>query len=134
MNHGVDNEIPYNPAIDLAGAHPLTAYTSEDGCQCNHLADLHRGLLRSVGIVGNVQYHWGGLDSDTMASYEIGSIPTSRVSMRVSAPTHDGVEANPHFTFHAVDESGGTLYDPSYGLAYTSVVILETAGVGFSGP
>ena len=86
-----------------------------------------RCLLRSVGIDASVVYLWGGCTPSTVDYFSYGS--WWGPSFRVVLAAHDNAPPNPHFTFHAVTESGGTCYDPSYGT--TGMVTLdETAPSG----
>jgi hypothetical protein len=127
VNTGVDSQINYNPAQDIRDQHPLDAYTVFGGCQCADLANLLRGLLRSIGIDGTTLYIWAGPNSSALRRYTVGS-SGERPSLRIMRGAHDGsTEVNPHFLFHAVVSTNGTWYDPSFGLTYSSLSFIETA-------
>ena len=127
INNQVASETFYNPGFLLPG-HPLGAYTHE--CLCADLASLLRGLIRSIGIDGPVQYIWAGPNSITTRLFIIGSIGDEgsfNPSFRIIRNSTDGARTNPHFAYHAVVSVGSTLYDPSYGLSYGTLVFDETA-------
>jgi hypothetical protein len=127
INTSVASDTFYEPSQALSG-NPLNAYTHS--CLCADLALLLRGLMRSVGIDGSVQYIWGGLDSSTQRKFirpSQGNQGEFNPTFQVLRSATDGAEANPHFTYHAVVPFGGQLYDPSYGINYASLVFNETA-------
>jgi hypothetical protein len=87
-----------------------------------------RCLLRSVGLNASVVYLWGGCRADTRCYYLYAG-GLGQCSFRVLLAAHDDAPLDPHFTYHAVTESAGTYYDPSYGT--TGMVALdETAPDG----
>ncbi|MFH2055421.1 MAG: hypothetical protein ABIJ61_05640, partial [bacterium] len=114
---GIYDEITYNPQIPVAG-HPLYLAEFKEG-QCDAHARLMSCLLGSVGLSSSVVFFWGGCEPGIVDRYKLGSgtKPWWGPSMQVIVPAHpDGeVGADPHFTFHAIVESGGSFYDPSYG-------------------
>jgi Ig-like domain from next to BRCA1 gene/Transglutaminase-like superfamily len=104
-------ELEYTPG-DAVGGHPLAVIDSGHG-QCDDMAHLMRGLLRSIGIDIQVFYLWGGTNAQTYW-YSFEGYPAS---FRVNRDQEDAVEPFPHFTFHAITghSAQGELYDPSYG-------------------
>ena len=126
INTGVDGDINYNPSRSIGNQHPLAGYTTVGGCQCSDLANLLRGLLRSIGIHGTTLYIWAGSSANILTLYTVNSTGQS-VSFRISRGAHDSAPANPHFSFHSVVSTNSTWYDPSYGLSYSSLSFTETA-------
>lgn len=124
---GIDGNVNYDPSFLLPPGHPLTAYSSASGGLCADLSYLLRGLMRSIGIAGTVTFYWGGLDNTTMYRYKVGSTGEDIVTFRVLRAAHDSAPLNPHFSYHAVVPYAGVLYDPSYGISYTTLVFDETA-------
>ncbi len=127
INQQVAADTFYDPS-DALFAHPLNAYS--DHCLCADLASLLRGLIRSIGIDGSVRYIWAGPNSTTERLFIVGSRGDQgdlNPSFRVTRSATDGASTNPHFAYHAVVPVGGTLYDPSYGLDYSSLTFAETA-------
>ena len=129
---GIDGDINYDPAILLPAGHPLNAYTVAGGSLCADLAVLLRGLMRSVGVDGDVLYIWAGPDASTFLRYRKASEVSAGFgqwiyTFRVLRAAHDAAPPNPHFSYHAVVPFGGLLHDPSYGLKYPALVFDETA-------
>ena len=127
INQQVAADTFYDPGRLLTG-HPLNAYTHNS--LCADLASLLRGLVRSIGIDGSVQYIWAGSNSITETLFIRGSVGDQgsfNPTFRIIRGAQDGAETNPHFAYHAVVPVGGTWYDPSYGLSYTSLSFDETA-------
>jgi hypothetical protein len=127
INQGIDGDINYQPANSIGSQHPLNAYTTSGGCQCSDLANLLRGLIRSIGIDGTTLYIWAGSNSGTITRYVRASTGASFQSFRIIRASHDSAEQNPHFSFHSVVSTNSLLYDPSYGLSYGSLSFDETA-------
>ncbi|MDQ3220550.1 MAG: hypothetical protein M3Q26_07370 [Acidobacteriota bacterium] len=127
VNTGVDGDINYNPSNSIFNQHPLNAYSDPLGCQCSDLANLLRGLLRSIGIDGTTLLIWAGPDVSTLSRYTVGSTGNTNPSFRIIRDAHDSVGQDPHFKFHAVVSTNSTWYDPSYGLSYSSLSFSETA-------
>lgn len=127
INQGVDGDIFYNPTRSIGASHPLAAYLSPDGCQCSDLANLLRGLLRTIGINGTTLYIWAGPNASTLRKYRVGSTGSTNPTFRILRAANDGAPQNPHFSFHSVVSTSGTWYDPSYGLTYSSLPFDETA-------
>jgi hypothetical protein len=127
INLGIDSDINYQPSNSIGGQNPLDAYTTSGGCQCSDLANLLRGLLRSIGIDGTTTYIWAGPNSSTLYRYTIGSTGSTNPSFRIIRGAHDSALADPHFKYHAVVSTNSTWYDPSYGLSYSSLSFNETA-------
>jgi hypothetical protein len=133
INQGIDNEIYYNPGFHVGG-HPLNAYTGiTPQCLCGNMTALFRGLIRSIGIDGQVLYYFGGFNATTITRFTVGSqgacgnfCPT----LRIIRGMKDGAPTDPHFIYHAVVSSNGLLYDPSYGISYPTLSIAETAFLG----
>jgi hypothetical protein len=131
INTQVATDTVYNPGAVIPG-HPLGAYSA--GCACGDLAHLLRGLIRSIGINGSVQYMWAGPNSSTQRMFIVGSVGNAGVfnpTFRLTLAAHpDGIApANPHFIFHAAVPVSGTLYDPSYGSSYSALSFVETANM-----
>lgn len=118
---GIDGDVTYNPGNLLGNVHPLNAYSIAGGCLCADLAFLHHGLIRSIGIDGDIRYFWAG----TAATWKY--YDPWRGSFRILAAAHDSARANPHFTYHAMVLSGGKYYDASYGVERTGLTFDETA-------
>lgn len=142
INSGLAFDLYYNPENIVVG-HPLKAFTDILGSQCEDNANVLRGLLRSIGIDGDVVHIWAGTSSSKV-HYTIGSTGETYPTFRVIRPQKDAAPANPHFYFHAVVSRGGTgglWWDPSYGLSYSTLTFDETAfnsfpqqiSLGFSG-
>jgi hypothetical protein len=128
INIGVKNEIYYNPSQTLAVfTHPLEVYTQFYHCQCANFASLYRGMIRSIGINGQVNYYFGGLTSNQIRTYKWSSTGDTSVSLQMTENANDFAGANPHFAFHALVNANGTLYDPSYGVTRSSIPYTETA-------
>lgn len=123
---GIDVDINYKPADPGLTGHPLDAYSHSGGCMCADLAYLLRGMLRTIGADGNVTFYWAGPNNTTERLYLQGST-TNEATFRITRALHDGAAANPHFTYHAVVPFGGMLYDPSYGISYSSLAFTETS-------
>ena len=127
INQQVASDTFYDPG-QVLNDHPLEAYTH--ACLCADLASLLRGLIRSIGIDGSVQYIWAGPNSSSESLFIIGSVGDQgsfNPSFRVIRGSMDRAPTNPHFAYHAVVPVGGTLYDPSYGISYSSLTFSETA-------
>jgi hypothetical protein len=121
---GIDGDISYDPSFGFPyGTHPLAGYTA--ACQCNDLAALLRGLIRTIGIDGDQIFIWAGPNGTTMRRYTYTT--WTGPSFRVLRAAHDSCGANPHFTFHSVIRVGTTLFDAAYGSAYPSLTFDETA-------
>jgi hypothetical protein len=121
---GIDGDISYDPSFGFGGGkHPLSAYTA--ACQCNDLAALLRGLIRTIGIDGDQIFIWAGPNGTTMRRYTYSG--WTGPSFRVVRAAKDSCPANPHFTFHSVIRVGTTLFDAAYGSAYPSLSFDETA-------
>ena len=86
-----------------------------------------RGLIRTIGIDGDVLYIWGGNNNTTLRRFIVPSTGSTISTFRVIRALHDSAPANPHFSYHAVVRLGGVLYDPSYGLSYGALTFDETA-------
>jgi len=125
ITSGIDRDISYRPIPGIEwGDHPLLVYAAAYGGQCSELAYLERGLLRSIGIDANVMYHWGGAKPNTLLLYRYSG---GSGSFQIIEGVHDDAPANPHFSFHAVVNSGTLILDPSYGRSRPSVDFAETA-------
>jgi hypothetical protein len=79
--------------------------------QCSGHSKLMTHLTHSAGIGARPQYRWGGEWNRVWAFYYSGGAG----SLRFLAPVNDFAPLNPHFTFHAITDVAGGLYDPSYG-------------------
>jgi len=127
INQQVASNTFYNPGRALFD-HPLAAYNQQS--LCADLASLLRGLMRSIGIDASVRYIWAGPDATTKRLFVLGSVGDQgglNPSFRVIRAAADAAPANPHFGYHAVVPLGGILYDPSYGISYSSLTFAETA-------
>lgn len=111
---GIASDIYYDPA-KTAPAEPLKTY--DDGAAvCDANALLLQYILKSIGADGgSVVYYWGGINPAVMSLYDS---PDTPASFQCDRPELEGgaVPANPYFTYHAMTDVGGTIYDPSYGL------------------
>lgn len=116
INLKLKQELKYDPERAI-GRHPLQVYSGNTG-QCDDVAHLMRGLLRSIGLSAETFYLWGGGPGPSGQETYWYAFGDRLASFRVQRPDEDGVGVNPHFTFHAVtgDSTTGLLYDPSYGL------------------
>jgi hypothetical protein len=114
-------ELFYDPA-QRDGGHPLERII-EGHAQCDELAHLMRGLLRSIGIDADVRYLWGGTAAGP--SWFAHSSPRETVTFRVLSPAEDDAGANPHFSFHAIVVSADEgVHDPSYGVSRYTIADL----------
>ncbi len=119
INSGIDGELIYRPSQDrpvgyeTGNGSVLKAY--DDGAaQCDVNAYLLQYLLGSVGVDASVVYYWGGVAATEGTYY---NNPDGGIcSFRCDRPAHNDAGANPRFTFHAMTDVAGTIYDPSYGL------------------
>lgn len=142
----VAGELTYNPSRPndpAPGTNPLSVYKrSPKDYQCNDNAFLLRGLFRSAGIDGSVNYYWGGNPTTKVSHWYIvpgtspdpahspfttGENTTARWSRPALSP--EGLPAQPYFTFHATvtAASNGLSYDASYGIAAEPAVKLVQA-------
>jgi hypothetical protein len=158
----VDGYLIYNPAGVATGEpdthHPLIMYENplfRGLAQCSAQANLLRGLLRSIGLDAQTIYFWGGKPRNPVNLDEGGTVyvypyrsvqgllpETFKTQRPRSSETLPGfprvtVDANPHFTFHAMVQIDGKYYDPSYGQdipqGFTNVVFEEVVDLG-NGP
>jgi hypothetical protein len=125
ITKGEANDIYYRPSKVPVQQHPLM-YFKNRSAVCAENALVLRGLLRSIGIDGQVLYYWGG-DPASKTKYRYnfnGNKPTFQIIRR----QNDEAEENPHFLYHAVVRAGASnlLYDPSYGRRDPSVDFNET--------
>ena len=142
INEATASEITYDPSRPSTGGHPLSVYKrSPKTYQCDDNAFLLRGLLRSAGTDGDVNYYYGGNPGTLAGHWYIapGSTPssalglpngentTARFSRRELVTTTENIGPNPYFTFHATVTAGtGTSSDPSYCIsAEPAVKILQ---------
>jgi hypothetical protein len=82
--------------------------------QCDSQAYLLRYLALSFGIPAEVVYFWLGTTSEIFFYRKGGWWGPS---FQCDRPAEDWAPPNPHFTFHALTQIGGTLHDPSYDFA-----------------
>ncbi|MFT4663083.1 MAG: hypothetical protein ACI9RM_001419 [Ulvibacter sp.] len=118
---GIASEIIYNHTYWVPPTeHPLKNY--EHGkAVCHRNAMLFVGLLRSVGLAGEMVYTWGGKvegvgnsQIKTRVFFKRSSNNNSS-SLSFNKQLYDEVPAIPHFQYHAVVKSEGIYFDPSYG-------------------
>jgi hypothetical protein len=141
INTQLDSSITYDPGIQGGDPpdHPLNLFNPDRG-QCSAIANVFRGLLRSIGIDAHTQYWWGGqpgTGTPYLYSYRYSSTQVQTVTMQVQrAASSEGtgtanVERDPHFSFHATVFAGpgSDHFDPSYGLhsADAEVQLLEAS-------
>jgi hypothetical protein len=120
----VGENITYKPNRRPEHRHPLR-YFSDNHAQCADNALILRGLLRSIGINATVLYYWGGNpDTRERYTYRFGPSSDNPPSFQVDRPLEDGIEPDPHFSYHAMVDPAGSdlLYDPSYRLPGVSRV------------
>ncbi|MBK9155811.1 MAG: hypothetical protein IPM25_16655 [Chloracidobacterium sp.] len=118
INTGVEAALYYRPAGGLDNVHPLSAYSSPFEGNCSDHSHLLRGLLRSIGIAGNVTYIWAGVNSSTLTYYQRYTT-TNTPSFQKTKAQKEGAEPNPHFAYHAIIKANDNWYDPSYGEAHS---------------
>jgi hypothetical protein len=131
----VNTDVQYDPGVRLQGTgpfafHPLKIYDN-GSIQCAEGSALLRGLLRSVGVDGDMRYFWSGTAADLQLYYftKQATQATREVNFRVIEPyraTDPATDANPHFTFHAMVNAEGSFYDPSYGKVRTGLLFNES--------
>ncbi len=146
INNAVFAQADYNSSQQPFSIHPLLWYTMPGASSrapasnCAVHASLLAGILKSIGIDATFQYIWGGKQTDNTRywySYRhpdpnnLTNIIVEAVTLRSNrlAYSRSGVpliEANPHFTFHALVKVNNLYYDPSYGLNNTSTDLTET--------
>ena len=121
VNGGIAQELCYDPSWPdpiPREEHILLLY-DWGKAQCSGNAKLFQYLLRTSGLQANVVYTWAGLAEDRVDYYYLTPNPhdttLQRASFQLSAPRKNRARANPHFTFHALADAGGTIWDPSYG-------------------
>jgi len=116
LTRGVADEICYDSTYAPGIDHPLDVYRHGRSL-CVWHADLLAYLSSFAGSGGRTIFCWGG-DSQYRAYYR--GPDELWYSLRMALPACDLAPANPHYSFHAVTEIDGQLYDPSYGLTFLS--------------
>ena len=121
VNGGMAAELCYDPSQrDPAppDEHILVIY-DWGRAQCTGNSTLLRHLLAAGGLSAAPLYTWGGQVGQQELYYlsadEHGMSWVA--SFQLSAPRNDRARADPHFTFHALAQAAGIVWDPSYGTA-----------------
>ncbi len=146
INDSLSAQTIYTPGqIPIQDENPLKIISDlgDRKAQCRDNALIFVGLMKSIGFnSAEIKYHWGGDPARTSGSrnyyeYISGDFCSSssgnplgcRVTMQVTRDAlwtnGERVEQNPHFTFHATVNLGGTFYDPSYGKEEPEVRFIE---------
>lgn len=116
-------DINYVPSAGAIEEHPLMYFKRRTkGAVCGENSLVLRGLLRSIGIDGQVLYLWGG-DPASRTRYKYNYRGETNITFRILRPQVDQAPLNPHFNYHSVVRAGnaGWLYDASYGRRDRSV-------------
>ena len=120
VNRGIAQELCYDPGrTDPVPPfqHILDVY-DWGRAQCSGNAKLFQYLLRTSGLQAGVIYTWAGLAEDRVDYWFLirdAQGRTGPVSFQLSASRNDCARPNPHFTFHALADAAGTIWDSSYG-------------------
>lgn|GEM_PF-4466676 len=126
ITKGQANDIYYNPSRQPQEQHPLKYFSNRETV-CGENSLLLRGLLRSIGIDGQVLYYYGG-DTTTKKKYLYKFGGDSNMTFQILRPQKGRAPADPHFVYHSVVRAGAAswLYDASYGRRDHSVDFNET--------
>ena len=132
------SDINYNPGHPSEHKNPLEYFEHRTtGAVCGDEAAILRGLLRSIGIDGQMLFYYGGNTSPKthyFYYYEGHTFPKSFQIHKGARPPYIG--ADPHFSYHSVVKAGPSnfLYDPSYGERSLSIHFIETYCPTCTGP
>jgi hypothetical protein len=131
INGMLASDVAYKPNREPAdNVNPLRYFKRDRRAVCWDNGLLFRGLLRTIGIDGTLQFHWGGdprnnsptrgrihfyYDSGTHEEVNL-QVTRRALTDGCSIPDGECVPSNPHFNYHVTVSALSTVFDPSYGL------------------